>query len=53
MSRIYVVIMGGSVNNELNIVRPMKSGVRYFNLLPVFVVVGNGSVEHAEALWGG
>ena len=48
---IYIVVVGGSVDYELDIVRPTRSAVGHVNLLPIVVMVGDGSVEHAKALW--
>ena len=47
------MIVGSSVNDELNVVGPMKGGIQHFDLLPVLVMVRNSSVEHTEALRGG
>ena len=47
------MVVGGGVNDELDVVGPAKSGVGHFNFLPIVVVVGNGPVEHAKALQSG
>ena len=47
---IHVVVMGGGVNDELNVVRPSMSANRHFNLLAIVMVIGNSAVEHAEPL---
>ena len=47
---VYIVVMGGSVNDKLDVVRPALSAIRHFDLLAVVVMVGNGTFEHAEPL---
>ena len=53
MRCIYIVVMGGGVNDELDIMRPALSAVWHFDLLAVVVMVGDGTVEHAKPLWCG
>ena len=50
---IHIVVVGGGVNDKLDIVRPTMSAVRHFDPLAIVVVVGNGAFEHAEPLWCG
>ena len=51
MSRIHIVAVGGGIDNELDVVWPVRGRVGHLNLLPVFMVVREGSVEHAEPRW--
>ena len=46
-----IVVVGVGVNNELNVVRPSRGRVGHVDFLPVTVMVGVGSIEHAEPSW--
>ena len=48
---IHVMVVSGSVNDELNVVRPSKSGIQHLDLLSVLVMIRDGSIEHAEPRW--
>ena len=41
--------MGGGVYDELDVVGPSMSAIRHFDLLAIVVVIGDCTVEHAEA----
>lgn len=47
------MIVGGSVDYELNVMGPSRSGVWHLDLLPVVMVVRDGSVKHTKPLWCG
>ena len=49
--RIYIMVVGGGVDNELNVVGPPESGIRHLDLLSVVMMVRDGSVKHAEPRW--
>ena len=51
MGGVYVVVVRGGVNNELDIVWPSRGGVGHIDLLPISVVVRIGSIEHTEPSW--
>ena len=47
------MVVNSSVDYKLNVMGPSGSGIRHLNLLPVVMVVRNGSIEHTEPLWCG
>ena len=46
-----MMVVGGGVDYELDVVGPAKGCIGHFNLLSIFVMIGKGSVEHAETFW--
>ena len=50
-SSIHVVIVGGGVDYELNVMGPSESGVWHFDFLPVVMMVRDGSVKHVKPWW--
>lgn len=48
MCSINIVVVSGGVDYELDVMGPAVSGVWYFNLLPVVMMVRDGWIEHGE-----
>ena len=45
------MIVSSGVDDELDVVWPARGGVRHVNLLPIPVMVRDGSIEHTEPSW--
>ena len=50
-SSVNVMVVGVSVDNELNVMGPSGGRVGHVNFLPIVVMVGVGSIEHVEPSW--
>ena len=49
MGGVNIVVVGVGVNDELDVMRPAGGRVGHVDFLPVTVMVGVGSIEHAES----